>query len=254
MRQGGWWEKCTNGQVFLPAKVVPCLLLRAVLTSRHLLWHARIMRWRNVFLSAFVVLPFFTASCGTNPATPDGSGGSSSSGSNSGGSGGEVSDAGSSDASDAAPPPQSTFTDPVHSLMWQKSQSFSAELWIDAGKYCDNLNWAGYSDWRLPTIDELRTIIIGCPNSESGGACSVGANCLPETCGGSICDGCPGSQGPTAGCYRIVDLDGDCTAVWSSSVDPGSPIGAWYVNFSNARIRYDDQALYHSIRCVRSLP
>jgi len=207
------------------------------------------LRWPPIVATAFFVA--LVQSCSSSSVTPPGSGGS----------GGDPPDAStdaaepetSTDAAtDASMLPQPVFVDQVYMLMWQKNQKISTEVWVDAKKYCDNLNWGGYTDWRLPTIDELRFIIMGCAASETGGACGVGAACLMETCGGATCDGCPGSQGPAQGCYRIADLEGDCTLTWSSSVDPGSPLGAWYVNFSNARIRYDDQALYHAIRCVRN--
>lgn len=31
--------------------------------------------------------------------------------------------------------------------------------WPDAVKTCENLAYAGYSDWRLPTVDELRSAL-----------------------------------------------------------------------------------------------
>ncbi len=31
--------------------------------------------------------------------------------------------------------------------------------WNDAVDYCANLNEDGYSDWRLPNIDELKTLM-----------------------------------------------------------------------------------------------
>ncbi len=45
------------------------------------------------------------------------------------------------------------------SQCWQKSiKPESAKNWSDAEEYCQNLNLANYSDWRLPTLDELWTI------------------------------------------------------------------------------------------------
>ena len=34
-----------------------------------------------------------------------------------------------------------------------------AGKWEYAKRYCDNLNFSGLSDWRLPTIDELKSIV-----------------------------------------------------------------------------------------------
>ena len=43
-------------------------------------------------------------------------------------------------------------------LYWQKD-SGKAETWKDALNYCENLEYAGFSDWRLPNKNELVTLI-----------------------------------------------------------------------------------------------
>ncbi len=51
--------------------------------------------------------------------------------------------------------------DSFNALMWQDTQ-FNAETkqdWQSAVDYCDDLEFAGYSDWKLPTIEQLRTIV-----------------------------------------------------------------------------------------------
>ena len=47
-----------------------------------------------------------------------------------------------------------------------------------AENYCDNLKEGGYADWHLPTIDELRTLVINCPGLETDGACKIRESCL----------------------------------------------------------------------------
>ena len=46
-------------------------------------------------------------------------------------------------------------------LMWQDDNDAATviEDWQGAIDYCQNLNLAGHSDWRLPSFDELRTIV-----------------------------------------------------------------------------------------------
>ncbi len=46
-------------------------------------------------------------------------------------------------------------------LMWQDDESAKSveKNWQGAIDYCQNLNLAGHSDWRLPSFDELRTIV-----------------------------------------------------------------------------------------------
>jgi hypothetical protein len=42
--------------------------------------------------------------------------------------------------------------------MWTKKDNGSDVNWNQASDYCSNLQLAGYSDWRLPTIEELQGI------------------------------------------------------------------------------------------------
>ena len=57
---------------------------------------------------------------------------------------------------DAAP--NSTWTDPATELMWTQKDNGSDVDWNQADAYCSNLKLGDYSDWRLPTIDELQGI------------------------------------------------------------------------------------------------
>jgi formylglycine-generating enzyme required for sulfatase activity len=50
------------------------------------------------------------------------------------------------------------WTDPATGLMWTKQDSGSGVSWDQAKAYCSNLRLGGFSDWRLPTIDELQGI------------------------------------------------------------------------------------------------
>ena len=43
--------------------------------------------------------------------------------------------------------------------MWQETIPTSTYTWNDAVSYCNGLSYAGYSDWRLPTPQELLTIV-----------------------------------------------------------------------------------------------
>jgi ribosomal protein L13 len=54
-----------------------------------------------------------------------------------------------------------TITDRATGLMWQKSGSSRAKEWKQVRTYVKQLNkgFAGYSDWRLPTIDELASLV-----------------------------------------------------------------------------------------------
>ena len=44
-------------------------------------------------------------------------------------------------------------------LIWQQTIPTTKYTWGDAIRYCNELIYAGYSSWRLPTINELMTIV-----------------------------------------------------------------------------------------------
>ena len=52
----------------------------------------------------------------------------------------------------------SNWTDPETGLMWTSKDNGSDVNWNRASAYCQNLSLGGYSDWRMPTIDELQAI------------------------------------------------------------------------------------------------
>jgi len=52
-----------------------------------------------------------------------------------------------------------TITDTKTGLMWQRELYFQNMNWYKATDYAKKLRLAGFSDWRLPTINELITLI-----------------------------------------------------------------------------------------------
>lgn len=44
-------------------------------------------------------------------------------------------------------------------LIWQQQDGGASGTWQEALDYCNTLNLAGYADWRLPNIKELRSIV-----------------------------------------------------------------------------------------------
>jgi hypothetical protein len=51
-----------------------------------------------------------------------------------------------------------TVTDTDTGLMWQRDSPFYSH-WEEALSYCENLSLAEYDDWRLPNINELKSIV-----------------------------------------------------------------------------------------------
>ena len=110
--------------------------------------------------------------------------------------------------------------------------------WDEAKSYCDSLSLGGRSDWHLPTIGELRTLIRGCPATEDGGACNVEeGDCLSWSCRDDSCSGCTVEDGPGEGGMNWpVEIEGDCCWYWSSSLVEDLGNGAWYVYFDYGEV------------------
>jgi hypothetical protein len=57
-----------------------------------------------------------------------------------------------------------TVTDKLTGLMWVKAPhslegNSGGQVWEDAIDFCNGLNFGGYSDWRLPNVRELQSVI-----------------------------------------------------------------------------------------------
>lgn len=52
-----------------------------------------------------------------------------------------------------------TITDNATGLMWMKDDDGEGMIWEEALSYAENATEAGYSDWRLPNVKELQSIV-----------------------------------------------------------------------------------------------
>jgi len=138
-------------------------------------------------------------------------------------------------------------------LTWQDPPSSDYMFWDDATTYCENLSFDGHDDWRLPTIDELRSLIRGCDATVTGGACNATDDCLDLACRNDPCGGCDKLAGPASdGAYWPDGMSGAIDWYWSSSPVADDDYNAWYVDFYNG-------VVYNSyygtnvglVRCVR---
>jgi len=116
---------------------------------------------------------------------------------------------------------QNVVIDKNTGLMWQQAIPKEEYKWEDAVNYCENLTYAGYSDWRLPTPQELLTIV---DNNKHKPA--INTTYFPNT---------------PSGKFR------------SSSTYRDSSCHAWCVDFDEGAVteRYCDCNDSINVRCVR---
>ena len=117
-----------------------------------------------------------------------------------------------------------TVTDNVTGLMWQQQDDDKKRSWTDAATvYCDNLELAGHSDWRLPSYIEL----VGIVNYQNHDP-AIDTSVFPNTKGKDI-----------------------ITFYWTSTSGRGSEKSA--VEFSHGGSGSGDATVYVSyVRCVRN--
>jgi len=146
------------------------------------------------------------------------------------------------------------WVDSSSGLMWQIAQDCCGPL-NEAESYCQNLVLAGHSDWRLPTVSELRSLIRECDNTETGGSCGVTDSCLDSSCYDEVnCYlACTENEGPADGCYWPSELNGTCGWFWSSSLYTNDIGFAWSIYFGFGSIATNDVNATNSMRsrCVR---
>ena len=181
--------------------------------------------------------------------------------------------------------------DSTSGLCWQNPPPAKGYTWKRAVSYCAALKLGahGSGSWHLPTISELRSLIRGCPDTETGGSCGVTDSCLdPFQCWGNTmssfggityttCRGyktvrCsdPRVRGPcreypakasgpgTKGAYWPAGFRGPVDIYWSSSSSTNRVAGRgpFVINFSNGDLvgpGFSEKQTFR-VRCVRSNP
>ena len=131
------------------------------------------------------------------------------------------------DVAAGAPTPESytdnkdgTITDGVTGLMWQQTVSATTYAWADALAYCPTLTLGGHSDWRLPSIVEVASIL----DDGQETAPLINATVFPATPSGIF---------------------------WSSSLLAGSSSNAWVVSFTFGFTDTYGVTGANNVRCVR---
>ena len=129
------------------------------------------------------------------------------------------------------------------SLQWS-NKTPNRMNWNDAINYCKNLNEGGHSDWRLPNIDELRTLIQNHSGTQTSGSCPISEK-AGKLDGGDWTNDCTGRSGSN------FSKLGDAYWFWSSSTLSDYTNFAWLVYFNDGRVGSNNKYYNYNVRCVR---
>ncbi|MDH4161176.1 MAG: DUF1566 domain-containing protein [Nitrospirota bacterium] len=122
-----------------------------------------------------------------------------------------------------------TVTDNTTGLMWQQCSAGLSGAnctagiqaiysWDDAITYCEGLSLGGFTDWRLPNVRELSSLVDVSRVNQS------------------IDPLFPATQS---------------ALYWSSTINAGNTLYAWIVDFNSGRVYYNAVFNTNYIRCVR---
>ena len=101
-------------------------------------------------------------------------------------------------------------------LMWQKIYPDKTFGWADALKYCEDLSYAGYTDWRLPNKNELASLL---------------------------------DYDKTSKPYTAFPGMNAANTFWSSSSYTEKSV--WTVNYNGGSVYDEFKTYYFDVRCVR---
>jgi len=111
----------------------------------------------------------------------------------------------------------------IDTYAWADAQAYVSSTSPD-GLAIDFPFLAAHSNWRLPTIEELRSIV-----DTTVAGCGFGAPCIDPI------------FGPTVANFY-----------WSATTIAGFPNGAWLVNFGSGNVFSDGRSYPGRVRAVRA--
>lgn len=140
------------------------------------------------------------------------------------------------------------IVDPVRGKLWALSQPEAPLNQADAATYCGALDLGPHGNWRLPSIEDLRALVVDCATTAEGGACGIEDLCTdPDLCGGPECEGCASNGGGIHGCYWPFPGQECGPSLWSSTP---SPTGFWGIDYADASVRSSPASELRDVRCV----
>lgn len=146
----------------------------------------------------------------------------------------------------------STWLDASTNLTWTVAQVAQNRNFQGALDACASLRLCPDVKWRLPTIDELRTIVRNCPNVERGGACRVMNGCGDRSACVMNCSACSSDSSSGDPKFRIEQLVGYAWE-WSSSVVLNDPDSVWMLAFNTGDIgSISRDSTSPAVRCVKT--
>ncbi|MDX9805221.1 MAG: DUF1566 domain-containing protein [bacterium] len=108
----------------------------------------------------------------------------------------------------------SIVTDSVTKLIWV-NETVSGKTWKEAMTYCETLNYAGFTNWRLPNENELKSLINRAKSSPAS------------------------------------DFPGDSYVLWSSTTQVEKIYSTYSINFSQGVSDVNGKTQISYTRCVR---
>jgi len=154
-----------------------------------------------------------------------------------------------------------TVTDNITNLMWQQSPDTNQDTRIDAydkltyteaQSYCDNLDLAGHSDWWLPDIKQLYSLINFSGTDPSGYEGSDTSGLVPFIDVTYFIFG----YGDTSAGERIIDAQYASNTLYASNTGNDGGQTLFGVNFADGRIKGyglslfgEDKTFY--VQCTR---
>ena len=154
------------------------------------------------------------------------------------------------------------WCDDTSGLCWQNPpyQKNRGLCWKVTSDYCEQLIFDGYDDWRMPDIDELRTLVVGCPQLETGGDCPIKDGSGWDDMDTDKCTTC-GDGAADMECYWDSELKGTCNRsteqdpaveYWSSSLNTDDPANwAAFIHFGSGTMGFNHTISFGDVRCVR---